>query len=1288
MTKLIITVSAFLLLCAAAFSQTDRGTITGTILDPAGAVVPNAAVEAKNADTGALYTAASTNTGNYTLASLPAGTYELSVSATGFKKYIRPGVVVPVAQTVRADANLEVGAVTDTVTINAETQILKTESGEMSHEIDYSDANALPLFSLNGAGGGLGNIRDPLSVVNLLPGATQSTDSVLRINGMPSSSQTIYVEGQDATNGMWRETNQAVQQGVDAIQEVSIQTSNFAAEYGQAGGGYFNYTMKSGTNQYHGSAYDYYQNEFLNAATPFTSEAAPGGGTQHIKNQLRRNDYGFTLGGPLKIPKVYDGKDKTFFFLNFEQFRQSTLTGTNIGTAPTSDYLTGNFGPTPTNPFGSSFPFIQVNPCAPVSATISAPIAPAACADGVPSYATGTIFDPTTTHTLAGGVVVRNPFPNQVVPTSMLDPAALYLQSLFPRPNLPGVVNNYAVPAFSNDRHTTIPSIKVDQTLTSTMKLSGYFSVTHTSSPNSNGFSPVLAPVAPTDDTSYTTRLNFDQTITPTLLLHIGVGFLYYNHPVYTPTSDFTANVNAAPGVNGGFLPFPASQYMPSFGALTNTVNFQGGLALGSGFGGPAPGTPAFDNVELKDIKPTGNASITWVKGNHTFKAGMSLVLEGFPQQASIRAFGIYGFGAAETGNPYENGLFGVFPTGFNYASFLMGRVDNEESSAVTDTRLGNHAIGVFLQDNWKITRKLTLDYGLRWDYATLLTEQYGRMQSANFLSISPTVGLPGSINYGATCNCSFNKNYPFSIGPRLGLAYQATPKTVIRIGAGVSYSSSADNAFLSYSVANFYTTEGNAYGNAVATPLKGGQDPSLAAVTSSYPQYTQYPFPICQPATSNGCLLPASPFISISKGTGRLPRIFQWSIGVQREIIPNLVIEAAYVGNRGAWWAAPTLAAQNYNGLTLAQLQKDGINTANTTEMNWLLTPLTVLAGVPATATTPAPASLFPQINNPNLVYPGFPGGQTLGQSLRPYPQWDGVPPFLGPPLGDTWYDSLQVKLTKHYSHGLTVQGAYTWQKELTNGANANTSYLTPDPPLINNVYDTASNKQISGFSQPQVLVISFTYTTPKINSFGGKDFAGKATRWLARDWTFGGVLKYASGFVIATPPSNNGLLNELQIGSSNNPALWGGGNTFENYVPSQSCLAVNPNSQFDPTKTLALNPAAWTDVGTGQYGASAPYYNNCRWQRQPAESLSVGRIFRVKEKYQLQIRAEFQNVFNRLFYSAPSVVNSTTAPATSNNFANGQPGALSSGFGFVNSVNGAGATPRTGQLVARFTF
>jgi hypothetical protein len=344
-----------------------------------------------------------------------------------------------------------------------------------------------------------------------------------------------------------------------------------------------------------------------------------------------------------------------------------------------------------------------------------------------------------------------------------------------------------------------------------------------------------------------------------------------------------------------------------------------------------------------------------------------------------------------------------------------------------------------------------------------------------------------------------------------------------------------------------------------------------------------------------------------------------------------------------------------------------------------------------------PGVIARFPLLANPSNVYPGFPISETLAQALRPYPQWFGVPSFLGPPMGDTWYDSLQIKLTKRYSHGLTAQVAYTFSKSLTNAANSNTSYLTPDDPVLNDPYNTPTIKQLSGFDQPQVLVISFTYTTPKAQGFFGDKPIGRAASWLERDWTIGGVLKYASGALIQSPASNITLWNTMGIGGTplNGVSNFSGGGLstepLENYVPGQSCLAVNPNSHFDPTTTLVLNPKAWSNQTTETFGDAAPYYSGCRWQRQPAESLSAGRIFRIKEKIQLLVQAQFFNVFNRVFYPAPTgATTSTTAATTGNPFPGSAAasGALNGGYGFVNTLNGNMANPRSGQLVARFTF
>ena len=477
----------------AAFAQTDRGTITGTVSDPAGAVIANAPVEAKNTESGSIFQAGTSATGNYTLAQMPVGTYEISVTVPGFKKSVRPGVIVSVAATVRIDFALEVGAASESVTVQAEAPLLKTESGELSHTVDSNRMDSLPLLDLNGAPAAtIGNIRNPLSMIPLMPGSSFATDNTLRINGMPSSSAAIRVEGQDATNGMWKQLTQATQSGVDAIQEVAVQTSNFAAEYGQVGGGYINMTMKSGTNQLHGSAYDYFDNEALNAGVPFTND----GNGHLLRNAVRRNDFGFTFGGPVVLPH-YNGRDKTFFFVNFEQFRENQFVVNGISTVPTLAYRQGNFN-------GATFPFVSTPPD---------PLGR--------SFAAFTIMDPSSTFTGPGGTLLRNPFPGNIMPASQFDPVAVKLQALIPAPNVPGAsINNYAIPGHSNFQHTTIPSIKIDQSLSPTMKVSGYLSVTRTESPNANGFSSQTLSTIPTDDTTYTTRINFDDTLRPTLLLH------------------------------------------------------------------------------------------------------------------------------------------------------------------------------------------------------------------------------------------------------------------------------------------------------------------------------------------------------------------------------------------------------------------------------------------------------------------------------------------------------------------------------------------------------------------------------------------------------------------------------------------------------------------------------------------------------------------------------------------------------------------------------------------------
>ena len=675
-------------------AQSDRGTITGTVSDPAGAVVPNAPIEAKSTTTGSVYKVSASATGNYTISELPVGTYEISVTAAGFKKAVRTGVEVAAYTTFRVDFGLQVGAATESVTITAEAPLLKTESGELSHNVTIDTVDNLPVLTI---GSNPAGVRNPLAVLQLLPGASFASDAVLRINGMPSSSQTIRIEGQDATNGFWKEQNSGNQTGVDAIQEVAIETSNFAAEFGQAGGGYINYTMRSGTNQYHGTAFDYLVNEALNAGTFNTNAGLTNSlrANQLVRNSLRRNDFGGTFGGPVRIPKIYNGTDKTFFFFSYEQFIQKSLTTNGLSTVPTAAFLGGNFSS-------------ALNP--------QLTIGGVAQTDALGNNLFGNeIFDPSTQQVVKGQVV-RNPFPNNTIPTSRLDPAALGVQALLPQATNPNaVINNYAIPAYFNFTHTEIPTLKLDHNVSSTVKVSAFYSANRQYSPAANGFTQVFSAAEPTNSLSQTTRINYDQTITPTLLMHVGAGLLqttlytvpaaYDQHQIFG-NNTFYVNMfpNIAPGFDGS----------------------KGGSTVGMGVG--------FAALFQKDTKPTFNNSFTWVKSNHTFKFGGEAIFEGLPIANASRSNGIFGFSQAETADPFATGnTYANGATGFTYASFLTGNYASLNLSPQDTLRLGDHTFGLYAQDTWKVSRRLTVDYGLRYDYATLLSEQHGRMQDAAF---------------------------------------------------------------------------------------------------------------------------------------------------------------------------------------------------------------------------------------------------------------------------------------------------------------------------------------------------------------------------------------------------------------------------------------------------------------------------------------------------------------------------------------------------------------------------
>jgi hypothetical protein len=707
----------------------------------------------------------------------------------------------------------------------------------------------------------------------------------------------------------------------------------------------------------------------------------------------------------------------------------------------------------------------------------------------------------------------------------------------------------------------------------------------------------------------------------------------------YNPTTEL--------GLKGPFTPLE----FPVFTAMNGANNTGGSSNLGVSGG--------IDGAQLTlEEKTNFNANLTWVRGNHTYKFGGEAAIEGYPNSNFLNTNGVFNFSAAETGLPYLNAT-GPANTngtiGLPYASFLLGLVDNYNVSEPAVAKLGKHSLAFFAQDSWKVTRRLTVDYGLRWDYSTASKEQYGR-----FATFDPTVpnkqdgGRPGGVKYGATCGCdgNFAKNYKFGFGPRLGFAFQLTPKTVIRGGGALLINGTPDTGILARSVTSVNQVFSTAFGQAPMTLANGIP---LTRAQIAYPNFDASHFPVVATPGTPG----APPTYFIDRNGGRPSRSYQWSIGIQREIARNLLAEASFVGNRGMWWPSP--GGINYNANSPQSLLADGLDITTASARAILAAPI----GSPA-------AGPFQN----KLPYPGFPTSATVAQSLRPFPQFVTAPTPLWAPLGDNWYDSLQVKVIKRLSYGLNVSYNFTWSKSLDNGIES--LGFPAAVPIENDVFNRGQNKYLSSLDRPLVSNINIDYIVPK-PSFT----QNKIARYVLSGWQVGALLTYASGTPILVPASTNLLNTETFLTTS-----------YLNRVPGQPLFLQDLNCHcFDPTKTLVLNPAAWASPPAGTFGTSAAFYNDYRTQRHPTENFNVGRDFRIREKMNLSIRAEFVNIFNRTVLPNPSSTSPLT-PATC--FLSGTKGAtgacspgatIASGFGFEQTAN-QGLGVRTGQIVARFRF
>jgi hypothetical protein len=526
----------------------------------------------------------------------------------------------------------------------------------------------------------------------------------------------------------------------------------------------------------------------------------------------------------------------------------------------------------------------------------------------------------------------------------------------------------------------------------------------------------------------------------------------------------------------------------------------------------------------------------------------------------------------------------------------------------------------------------------------------------------SPTVrnpaagGLPGGTLFAGEgpgrCGCDITKTYPYGFGPRFGLAYAFNPRTVLRLGYGITYGALGGFNYIGAGSALGFGFNSLSFGTTAfgepALPLKNG------LVYNSADLFKVNLDPGIRPSPGQ---LNAPPAL-IDPSGGRPPRINNLVINLQREISRDLLVEISYVGNRGVWFEANGLV--DINAVSPERLKSFGFDVGSASDRALLTSRLDSTA-----------AKADPRVKVP---YAGYPLSATVAQSLRPYPQFGNIGLDLAP-LGNTWYDSLQVKATKRFSHGLDFILAYTFSKNLTTVTEQGGNTVP-----VADVFNRRATKAISPSDQPHIVVASFRYELP---DFGLSNY-NWLTRTVLKGWNISGMMRYASGVPIQVPAAQNNI-NSLLFRSSSiiNNISFG---PFSNRVAGQPLFTKDLNCGcIDPGKDFVLNPAAWADPAPGQLGVSAPYYSDYRTSRIYDESMSFGKTTKFRERMSLEFRIEFFNVFNRVRLTFPlNLVSTNNALATQRRSPNGTP---EDGFGRMDNRNTASA-PRTGQIALRFRF
>lgn len=1130
----LVWVVLFLAWTLVALGQQQMASITGSITDSTGAAVPSATVTVSATSQGIKRVVTTDDRGNYVVPLLPpASEYNVTAEKTGFERVSRSNLVLQVAEVVEVNLSLPIGSANETVTVTSAPPPLDTQTSAVGQVIAEKTITSL---ALNG--------RSTFRLIQLTPGLTFNNgasqfgdvvtnttfDSNFAINGSRAQSNDILIDGVPSTAGYFDQITTVP--SVDDTQEFKVQSNNLPAEYGRYSGGVINVTTKPGTDHYHGTIFEFLRNDVLNTNEWFNKQAGLK------KPEFIMNQFGFAGGGPVILPKLYNGRGKTFIFADTQITRRVQGSPSNF-TVPTVQERSGDFS----NDVNTAGGLVKIyNPFS------------------------------TASNTASPGKFIRTQFGSNMIPSAMLDPVAQQIEKYIPLPNvsIPGSTINYAIaPRLTIYENTG--SVRVDQNVTKNYRLFGRyaFSLVNQTQPNTYGnvATPGAGAVGTTQLNNWTFALGNSFILSPKLLATVNYGWARW----------YQRRDTLSYGFNSASLGFPSSFVsgiqIPMFPTVT--------IAGYSGTSGQSYLNNGNDTHSLL-------TSLIIIDGRQTITVGTDTRLRLINFLNSLASSGTFAFAKAQTQGPDPQ--VATATAGDAFAAFLLGAGNSGSIPIVAGASLKNWYVAGYGQDDIRLTNKLTINLGLRYETESPVTDRHNRLNYFDPNVQSPAAnsqfpGLTGGLVF-AGVNGQPSTVYQWNtnqFSPRVGFSFSPQSQTVVRGGFGASYAPLE----ISNSAVGFTANTGFGSTTAWNVSNNGGLNPANL-LANPYPQG------LLQPTGSSlGAATSLGQSISVWDRNAKTPETYQWNLGVQQELPWSTVFELTYVGDRGFHMT---------NIFQLDQLKSSylSLGTGLTTQVANPFQPF-VSIGTLSNATV------------------------TKQQLLLPYPQFTGVSE-INATWGKSNYNAMQIKVNRPMTHGVSFLLAYTWSKWMANVPNEEAIIGSSNSTSVQDDGNLAAEYSLSETDQPQNIVGNAVVKLPfgQDSHFlsGLHGFPNK----LISGWNASSIVMYQSGYPLALTAAVTGLGDRPNVVPNVNPKL------------SSNRSNTAKTQEWFNTAAFAI-PAAYTlgNVPRTDGAVRGPHLANT--------DFSLFKDTAINDRWTLQFRAEAFNITNTPHFALPNESANATA-------------------------------------------